>query len=77
VIDADPNNDGDISDAAVAGQLVLDATADTALDDELVAHGGVGGQGVVAIPLVYNGWSQQVPAGWREELTPEQLNPIG
>jgi hypothetical protein len=37
----------------------------------------VGGQGVVAIPLVYNGWSQQIPEGWREELTPEQLDPIG
>jgi hypothetical protein len=31
----------------------------------------------VAIPLVYNGWSQQVPPGWREKLTPQQLNPIG
>jgi len=77
VIDVDPNGDGDISDAAVAGQLVLDGTADTAIDDELVAHAGVGGQGVLPIPLVYNGWSQQVPAGWREDLTPEQLNPIG
>lgn len=77
IIDVDPNNDGDISDAAIAGQLVLGGTADTATDDELVAHPGVGGQGVVAIPLVYNGWSQQVPAGWREQLTPQQLNPIG
>ena len=77
VIDVDPNNDGDLSDAAIAGQLVLDPTADTAMDDELVAHPGQGGQGVVAIPLVYNGWSQEVPAGWREKLTPEQLNPIG
>jgi YVTN family beta-propeller protein len=77
VIDVDPNNDGDIADAAVAGELVLDGTADTAVDDELVAHAGVGGQGVVAIPLVYNGWSQEVPAGWREKLTPQQLNPIG
>jgi YVTN family beta-propeller protein len=77
VIDVDPNNDGDISDAAVAGQLVLGGTPDTKTDDELVAHPGVGGQGVVAIPLVYNGWSQEVPAGWREKLTPQQLNPIG
>jgi YVTN family beta-propeller protein len=77
VIDVDPNNDGDLSDAAVAGQLVLDPTANTATDDEVVAHPGVGGQGVVAIPLVYNGWSQEVPAGWREKLTPQQLNPIG
>jgi YVTN family beta-propeller protein len=76
IIDVDPNGDGDITDAAVAGQMVLGQTADTATDDELVAYPGVGGQGVVAIPLVYNGWSQQVPEGWREELTCEQLNPI-
>lgn len=77
VIDVDPNDDGDISDAEIAGQLVLGGTADTAVDDELVAHPGVGGHGVLAVPLVYNGWSQEVPAGWRERLTPEQLDPIG
>lgn len=77
VIDVDPNNDGDIADAEVAGQLVLGATADTATDDQLVAHPGQGGQGIVAIPLVYNGWSQQIPEAWREDLTEEQINPIG
>jgi hypothetical protein len=76
IVDVDPNGDGDISDAEVAGQLVLGATPDTATDDQVVAHPGVGGQGVVAIPLVYNGWSQEVPKGWREKLTCEQLNPI-
>lgn len=76
VIDIDPNGDGDISDAAVAGQLVLEPDPDTAMDDTITAHPGIGGQGVLAVPLVYNGWSQQVPAGWREELTCEQLNPI-
>lgn len=76
VIDVDPNNDGDISDAAVAGQLPLGPTPDTKMDDELVAHPGVGGQGVVAIPLVYNGWSQEIPEAWRKGLTCEQINPI-
>ncbi|WP_020667774.1 multicopper oxidase [Amycolatopsis nigrescens] len=77
VIDIDPNGDGNISDAAIAGQLVLNQTADTKMEDTLTGQSGMGGQGVLPIPLVYNGWSQQVPAGWREKLTPEQLNPIG
>ncbi|MGY0388824.1 YncE family protein [Nocardioides sp. WG-D5] len=76
VIDVDPNNDGDISDAAIAGQLPLGPTSDTKMDDELVAHPGVGGQGVLALPLVYNGWSQEIPAAWRKGLTCEQINPI-
>lgn len=76
VIDIDPNNDGDISDAAIAGQLVLGPTSDTKMDDALVAHPGVGGQGVLAIPLVYNGWSQEIPKAWRKGLTCEQINPI-
>ncbi|HEY9416838.1 MAG TPA: copper oxidase, partial [Pseudonocardia sp.] len=76
VIDVDPNNDGDISDAAIAGQLTLGPTSDTKMDDELVAHPGVGGQGVLALPLVYNGWSQEIPAAWRKGLTCEQINPI-
>ncbi|WP_246394028.1 YncE family protein [Pseudonocardia pini] len=77
VVDVDPNNDGNIADAAVAGQLVLDPTADTKMDDKLVANPGQGGQGIVAIPLVYNGWSQNIPEAWRKGLTPEQINPIG
>jgi len=77
VVDIDPNNDGNIADAAVAGQLVLDPTADTKSDDRIVANPGQGGQGIVAIPLVYNGWVQQNPDQWAARLTPEQLDPIG
>ncbi|GAA4544462.1 copper oxidase [Pseudonocardia xishanensis] len=77
VIDPDPNNDGDLSDAAVAGQIVLGAVPTTKVDDQIVAHPGVGGQGVLAIPLVYNGWVQQNPEAYREKLTPKQLDPIG
>ncbi|MCI2415848.1 YncE family protein [Saccharopolyspora sp. K220] len=76
VIDVDPNGDGNISDATIAGQLLLEPTADTKMEDTLTGQAGMGGQGVLPIPLVYNGWSQQVPAGWREKLTPQQLNPI-
>ena len=77
VIDIDPNNDGKIDDAAVAGQLVLSSTPDTKVEGAITGANGFGGQGVLPIPLVYNGWSQKVPAGWREKLTPAQLNPIG
>jgi hypothetical protein len=77
VIDFDPNNDGNLADAAVAGQIVLDPTAGTKTDDKLVANPGQGGQGVLAIPLVYNGWSQEIPEAWRKGLTPEHINPIG
>jgi YVTN family beta-propeller protein len=76
VIDVDPNGDGNIADAKIAGQLALNPTADTKMDDQLVEHSGIGGQGVVAIPLVYNGWSQENPKAWREKLTCKQVNPI-
>ncbi|MGD9528722.1 MAG: YncE family protein, partial [Pseudonocardia sp.] len=76
IIDIDPNGDGDIADAEIAGQMVLGATEDTKTDDAVTAHPGVGGQGVVAIPLVYNGWSQEIPGAWRKDLTCRQINPI-
>ena len=68
--------DGDIADATIAGQLVMDQEPGTAMEDAITGADGMGGQGVLPVPLVYNGWSQQVPAGWREKLTCEQLNPI-
>ncbi|MFC4948617.1 YncE family protein [Pseudonocardia sp. GCM10023141] len=77
VIDIDPNNDGNIADAEVAGQIMLGGNANTVNDGKLISAAGEGGQGVVAIPLVYNGWTQNNPDAWREKLTPEQLNPIG
>jgi hypothetical protein len=36
----------------------------------------MGGQGVLPIPLVYNGWVQKLPASWKALLTPKQQNPI-
>ncbi|HVW43965.1 MAG TPA: YncE family protein [Amycolatopsis sp.] len=76
VIDIDPNNDGDISDAKVAGQLVLDPTSATKMDGSISGKAGYGGQGVLPIPLVYNGWAQQNQGTWRSQLTCQQLNPI-
>jgi DNA-binding beta-propeller fold protein YncE len=48
-----------------------DATSETA------PYAGMGGQGVLPIPLVYNGWVQRLPGEWKKQLTTEQKNPIG
>ncbi|WP_249124108.1 copper oxidase [Saccharopolyspora erythraea] len=76
IIDVDPNGDGNIEDAAVVGQKTMDATAETKMDGTITGQSGMGGQGVLPVPLVYNGWAQQNQGKWREMLTCEQLNPI-
>jgi hypothetical protein len=74
VVDGDPNNDGDSSDAAIAGRVeYLKKPMKT--DDKIVGLEGTGGQGVLAIPNVYNGWVQNVPSIWKDLLTEEQQNP--
>jgi DNA-binding beta-propeller fold protein YncE len=75
VVDPDPNDDGVVSDAFIAGRIILvDAAAPS--DDPVAAHAGMGGQGVLPIPLVYNGWVQKLPAFWKNQLTDGQLHPI-
>jgi hypothetical protein len=76
VVDADPNDDGSVSDAQIAGRVILVAGPDTPADDVVSAYPGMGGQGVLAIPLVYNGWVQKLPDAWKQQLTPKQRNPI-
>ena len=77
VLDGDPNGDGNPADAAVVGKFVLDATAGTAMDSPITDFNGMGGQGVFALPIVYNGWSQHIPkaAPWNG-VTCRQRNPI-
>ena len=77
VVDADPNGDGNLDDATIAGRVLLTADANTATDDRIVGYPGMGGQGVLAIPVPYNGWVQQLPQSWKDQLTPAQINPIG
>ncbi len=77
VIDGDPNGDGNASDAAIVGKMVLDPGPATRADDAVVQYAGMGGQGVLAVPLVYNGWVQKLPAAWSARLTCKQRNPIG
>lgn len=75
IVDADPNGDGTFTDARIAGRVLLTATATTARDDRIVGNAGMGGQGVLAIPVPYNGWVQRLPAVWKNQLTPAQQNP--
>lgn len=88
VVDPDPNgatapNDG--SNAEVVGAILLtDQPGTTIKDDTIANYPGMGGQGVLAVPNVYNGWVQNWVANcnladctaWKGQLTVEQQNPI-
>jgi DNA-binding beta-propeller fold protein YncE len=76
VVDPDPNNDGNPADAAIVGRIVLTATSTTATDDTIVGNRGMGGQGILAVPVVYNGWVQNLPDSWKNQLTPAQQHPL-
>lgn len=77
IVDADPDNNGDLSDAAIVGYVSLVATEGTAKDDTISSLPGFGGNGVLAVPNVYNGWVQNLPDTWKNVLTDAQQNPIG
>ncbi len=77
VVDTDPNGDGNLSDAMIAGYVPLVTGETTAIDDTVSRLPGFGGQGVLAIPNVYNGWVQNLPEAWKVGLTDLQKNPIG
>jgi hypothetical protein len=76
VVDADPNNDGNPSDAAIVGRILLTSASGTVSDDAVTGNRGMGGQGLLTIPVVYNGWVQNLPETWKNLLTPAQRNPI-
>ena len=76
VLDYDPNKDGDVSDATIVGRILLVGGAHTKSDDSVSALAGMGGQGVLPIPLVYNGWVQKLPGFWNHQLTKEQRHPF-
>ena len=75
VVDYDPNNDGNASDAVVAGWVVLD-NDNVPKDDHITGNRGMGAQGVLAVPNVYNGWVQELPVIWKIQLTPKQRHPF-
>jgi DNA-binding beta-propeller fold protein YncE len=79
VVDPDPTGGGNGSGAIVAGSVLLttaNAGGSFQSDGTVTANAGMGGQGVLPIPLVYNGWVQNLPTNWKAKLTPEQLNPF-
>lgn len=76
VVDPDPNGDGDPSDAKIVGKVGLFSAGTTLKDATITGNPGMGGQGILPIPLVYNGWVQNLPASWSNQLTPAQRNPI-
>src|SRR5207245_10156430 len=76
VVDPDPNNDRNPIDAKIVGRVLLTAGNHTRIDDTPTAHLGMGGQGVLPIPVVYHGWVQKLPPAWKTKLTPDQRNPI-
>jgi DNA-binding beta-propeller fold protein YncE len=78
VVDPDPNDDGNVADATIVGRilLALGPAVDVPTDDDVTAYAGMGGQGVLPIPLVYNGWVQKLPQTWKNLLTQKQRNPI-
>jgi len=76
VVDAAPG--GDPKNAAIVGRILLTSAADgtTATDDTIVGNKGMGGQGILTIPVVYNGWVQNLPPVWKDQLTDAQRDPI-
>jgi DNA-binding beta-propeller fold protein YncE len=76
VIDGDPNGDGDLTDSRMTGAVLTSGSATKINDDTPRANFGQGGQGVWAVPDVYNGWVQELPPEWKRELTCQQQDPL-
>ena len=54
------------------GRVLLAGSASAVQDDRVIGNTGMGGQGVLPVPVVYNGWVQQ----WVQELhTPPTVSP--
>ena len=85
VVDPDVNNDGNPSDAAVVGKILLGQLGAFATDQDADVTGnpGMGGQGVLTVPVPYRGWAQQWVANcgtadcttWKGQMTAGQKNP--
>lgn len=74
VIDIDDTSDTHLE---IVGRVLLNPVGGMAVyDDTVTGLAGMGGQGVMPIPNVYNGWVQELPSDWKEQLTLEQQNPI-
>ena len=78
VYDIDPDGNGDAADATLVGSVLL-ANDSAPIDDPggISGNKGMGGQGVLPVPNVYNGWVQKLPKPFCDQLEPEQRNPVG
>ncbi|MGQ0843186.1 MAG: copper oxidase, partial [Sporichthyaceae bacterium] len=77
VVDIDPDNDGNPADAAIVGRILTDAVSSTQTDDAVSEYSGMGGQGVLTVPLAYAGWVERVPMNaTNKQLTCEQRYPL-
>jgi DNA-binding beta-propeller fold protein YncE len=82
VLDYDPGNLGTVenvkNNAVIAGWVVLD-NDNVPKDDAITkieGNRGQGGQGVLPVPNVYNGWVQELPFIWKIQLTHKQRHPF-
>lgn len=75
VVDTDPNGNGNLAEAKIVGRILLAGAA--ASDDTVTGNPGMGGQGILTVPVAYNGWVQNLPQNWKCKLSSQQLNPIG
>lgn len=80
VLDYDKNNNGVVDPVSnptdlIAGWVVL-ANDNVPNDDHITGNRGQGGQGVLPVPNVYNGWVQELPVIWKIQLTPKQRHPF-
>jgi len=81
VLDYDPDNNGTLESALkaeIVGGVVL-ANDNVPKDDHITqveGNRGMGGQGVLPVPNVYNGWVQELPAIWKIQLTHKQRHPF-
>jgi len=76
MIVVDPQNG---SNASIVGSVLLTTENKSShfhTDGTVAKYAGMGGQGVLPIPLVYNGWVQNLPEEWKDQLTAKQKNPF-
>ncbi len=78
VLDYDPDNNGTLESALKAGIVgwAILANDNVPNDDVILGNRGMGGQGVLPVPVIYNGWVQELPNSWKLQLTKEQRNPF-
>lgn len=64
-VNPDLNSDRDLSKNEIVGKV-----------EDAPITSRMGGQGILSIPLIYNGWVQNLPAFWSSQLAPTQRNTI-